>query len=204
LPKKKKEQEENIRPGEEGAPEELTAEEMREGEKVEAEAGPSLEEELAASREETKKNWDLYLRERADLENFRKRAQRDKEELARFANEKFLREILPVLDNLERAVDHARQDQGGGEGLLEGVGMTLNQFHRVLEKFGATPFESVGTAFDPSRHEAIGHMESTEHAPNTVAQELQKGYLLNERLLRPAMVMVAKAPPEPAPSEKKS
>jgi molecular chaperone GrpE len=194
LPKKKKEQEENIRQGEESASEEPTAEEA---------AGPSLEEELAASREEAKKNWDLYLRERADLENFRKRAQRDKEDLARFANEKFLREILPVLDNLERALDHARQDQGGGEGLLEGVEMTLNQFHRVLEKFGATPFESVGTAFDPSRHEAIGQLESTEHAPNMVAQELQKGYLLNERLLRPAMVMVAKAPPAPetAPSE---
>ena len=188
MPKKKKEQEEDIRPGEESAPKEPIAEEA---------AGPSLEEELAASRDEAKKNWDLYLRERADLENFRKRAQRDKEDLARFANEKFLREILPVLDNLERALEHARQDQGGGEGLLEGVEMTLNQFHRILEKFGATPFESVGTVFDPSRHEAIGHLESKEHAPNTVSQELQKGYLLNERLLRPAMVMVAKAPAEP-------
>ena len=198
MSKKKKEQEENIRPGEEGAPEELSAEEVRESEKAEAGAGPPLEEQLAASREEAKKNWDLYLRERADLENFRKRAQRDKEELARFANEKILREILPVLDNLERALDHARQNQGGGEGLLEGVEMTLSQFHRVLEKSGAAPFDSVGTPFDPSRHEAIGHLESSEHAPNTVARELQKGYLLNERLLRPAMVMVAKAPPAAA------
>ena len=200
MPRKKKEQEETDRPVEEGAPEELTAGKSGESKEEKAEAGPSLEEELADSREEAKKNWDLYLRERADLENFRKRAQRDKEDLARFANEKFLREVLPVLDNLERAVDHARQDKGGGEGLLEGVEMTLNQFQRILEKFGATPFASVGTPFDPSRHEAIGQLESTEHAPNTVAQELQKGYLLNERLLRPAMVMVAKAPAQPETS----
>lgn len=198
MPKKKKQQEENIRPEKESAPQELTAEDARKSEEAEAagEGKPSLEEELVASREEAKKNWDLYLRERADLENFRKRTQRDKEDLARFANEKFLRELLPVLDNLERAVDHARQDQGGGNGLLEGVEMTLNQFKRLLEKFGATPFESVGMPFDPSRHEAIGQLESSEQAPNTVVQEMQKGYLLNERLLRPAMVMVAKAPPE--------
>lgn len=202
MPKKKKEQE-NIPSGEEGASKELSAGESREKEEIAAEAGegPSLEEQLAARSEEAKKNWDLYLRERADLENFRKRAQRDKEDLARFANEKFLREILPVLDNLERAVEHARQNQGGGEGLLEGVEMTLNQFQRILEKFGATPFESVGTAFDPSRHEAIGQVESAEHEPNAVAQELQKGYLLNERLLRPAMVMVAKPSAEPKKEE---
>lgn len=197
MPKKKKEKEEAVRSAGEGASEEQNAEETGENKEEAVEAGPSLEKELETSREEAKKNWDLYLRERADLENFRKRAQRDKEELARFANEKLLREFLPVLDNLERAVDHARQDKGSGNGLLEGVEMTLNQFQRILEKFGATPFESVGTAFDPSRHEAIGQLESVDHPPNTVAQELQRGYLLHERLLRPAMVMVAKAPVQP-------
>jgi len=153
-----------------------------------------LEEELVAVREEVRKNWDLYLRERADLENFRKRAQRDKEDLARFANESILREILPVLDNLERAVVHARQQEGEGGGLLEGVEMTLSQLHRLLDKFGVAPIEAVGTPFDPDRHEAMGQMESAEHPPNTVVQELQKGYLLNERLLRPSLVMVGKSP----------
>lgn len=190
MPKKSKENEENLPPGEEGAPEELTAAEAEE-------QGPSLEEELAASREEAQKNWDLYLRQRADLENFRKRSQRDKEELARFANESIIREFLPGLDNLERAVDHARQ-AGGGEGLLEGVEMTLGQFRRTLEKFGAVPFDSAGVPFDPSRHEAMGQLESAEHPPNTVVQEMQKGYLLNDRLLRPALVMVAKSPAEKA------
>jgi len=160
--------------------------------------GPSLEEQLTASREEAKKNWDLYLRERANLENFRKRAQRDKEDLARFANEKILREILPVLDNLERALEHARESEGDNGGLLEGVEMTLGQLHKVLEKSGVTPVAALGETFDPAYHEAMGQLESEEHPPNTVARELQKGYLLNERLLRPALVMIAKGPSEPA------
>jgi molecular chaperone GrpE len=163
---------------------------------------PAVEEALAASQAEAQKNWDLYLRARADLENYRKRAQREKEDLSRFANENLLREILPVVDNLERALEHARQGDGGNGGLLQGVEMTLGQFQRVLEKFGVTPLRSVGEPFDPARHEALGQVESAECPPNTVVQELQRGYLLNDRLLRPAMVMVAKAPPvaaEPQP-----
>jgi len=163
-----------------------------------APAQPTPEEALAASQAEVQKNWDLYLRSRADLENYRKRAQREKEDLSRFANENLLREILPVMDNLERALEHARQGEGSSDGLLQGVEMTLGQFQRVLEKFGVIPVAAAGEAFDPARHEALGQVESAEHPPNTVVQELQKGYLLNDRLLRPAMVMVAKAPPAPA------
>lgn len=159
---------------------------------------PSVEDALAASQAEVQKNWDLYLRARADLENYRKRSQREKEELSRFANENLLREILPVMDNLERALDHARQGAADNSGLVQGVEMTLSQFQRVLEKFGVTPITSLGTLFDPARHEALGQLESVDQAPNTVVQELQKGYLLNDRLLRPAMVMVAKAPPAAA------
>lgn len=159
---------------------------------------PSVEEALAASQAEVQKNWDLYLRARADLENYRKRTQREKEELSRFANENLLREILPVLDNLERALDHARQGAADNSGLVQGVEMTLSQFQRVLEKFGVTPITSLGALFDPARHEALGQLESADQPPNTVVQELQKGYLLNDRLLRPAMVMVAKAPPAAA------
>lgn len=183
--------EKNPLPGEEGAPEEIPVDQ----EEVEAApAPPSLEEELAACRAETQKNWDLYLRARADLENHRKRAQRDKEDLSRFANENILREILPVVDNLERALDHARKDGQGGEGLLQGVEMTLDQLQKALGKFGVTPVEALGASFDPAFHEAVGQLESSEYPPNAVAQQLQKGYLLHDRLLRPAMVMVAKAP----------
>jgi len=155
-------------------------------------APPVVEEELETTRALAAKNWDLYLRSQAELDNFRKRAQRDKEDLSRFANESILRELLPVIDNLERAVEHA--EKGGADDLLQGVQMTLSQFHKVLEKFGVTPIVAVGEPFDPARHEAVGQVESRDLPPNAVAQELQKGYLLNDRLLRPSMVMIAKAP----------
>jgi molecular chaperone GrpE len=203
VPKKKNSHtEQNPLPGEQGAPEEIPAESGEETEAKETvEAPPSLEQELAASRAETQKNWDLYLRSRADLENFRKRTQREKEDLARFANEKILREVLPVVDNLERALDHARKEDQGVEGLLQGVEMTLDQLQKALEKFGVTPVDALGAPFDPAFHEAVGQIESAECPPNSVAQQLQKGYLLNDRLLRPALVMVAKAPPASEPAE---
>lgn len=157
-------------------------------------AEPTLADQLTASRAEAQKNWDLYLRERADLENFRKRAQRDKEELGKFANEGILKELVPAVDSLERALEHARQDGAGGETLLKGVELTLAQFQKVLEKFGVVAIKSLGEPFDPARHEAMGQLESADQPANTVVQEYQKGYLLNDRLLRPALVMVAKAP----------
>jgi molecular chaperone GrpE len=193
--KHKKEAEETTNIAGEGA--EATAE----APPAEAPAEPALADQLAASRAEAQKNWDLYLRERADLENFRKRAQRDKEELGKFANEGILRELVPAVDNLERAIDHARQDGAGGETLLKGVELTLAQFQKVLEKFGVVAVKAVGEPFDPARHEAMGQLESAEHPPNTVVQEYQKGYLLNDRLLRPALVMVAKAPAVAAPAD---
>ncbi|HKK01411.1 MAG TPA: nucleotide exchange factor GrpE [Desulfuromonadales bacterium] len=193
MPNKKNEKTQSAPlPGEEGAPQEI------EKDQAPAEPTPSLEDELAASREESRKNWDQFLRTKADLENYRKRAQREKEDLARFANENILREILPVVDNLERAMAHAAQEEGGTEGLIQGVEMTLSQFQKVLEKFGVSPVSAVGEVFDPARHEAMGQVESSEVAPNTVAQELQRGYLLNDRLLRPALVLVAKAPAQPS------
>lgn len=143
---------------------------------------------------EAEKNKDLYLRALADLENYRKRAQREKEDAIRFANGNLLRDMIPVIDNLERAVEHAKGDQD--QGLLEGVQMTLEQFRKVLESFGVKAIESIGSPFDPNFHQAMGEMVSSEHPANSVAQELQKGYTLNDRLLRPAMVMIAKAPEE--------
>jgi len=147
---------------------------------------------------ESAKNWDLYLRERADLENARKRHQRDKEEALRFANDRLLKEMIPVLDNLERAVDHADQANDDNQGLLEGVNMTINQFRKALENFGVKPISAIGTNFDPNLHQAMGQVESADQAPNTVVTEFQKGYLLHDRLLRPSMVMVAKAPTDEA------
>jgi molecular chaperone GrpE len=162
---------------------------------AEEEADPmqKLMQEIVVAKEEAGKNWDLYLRERADLENARKRHQRDREEAIRFANDRLLREMIPVLDNLERAVGHAEQDDDN-QGLLEGVNMTINQFRKVLEDFGVKPINALGEDFDPNLHQAMGQVETTDQAPNTVISEFQKGYLLNDRLLRPSLVMVARAP----------
>lgn len=175
-------------------------------ENIEAEAATSSEDfcqvltqQLAVAQAEALENRDHYLRARADLDNFRKRAQREKEDLLKFSNETILRELLPVIDNLERALQHAATD--GEAGLLQGVELTLGQFGKVLEKFNVVAIEAVGELFDPARHEAMGQIESAEQPPNTVVQLLQKGYLLNDRLLRPAMVLIAKAPAAPAASE---
>ena len=187
----------------EAAAEETTAEEID----AEAEGqddldfADQLQQELEAAREETRKNWDLFLRERAEMENLRKRHQRDKEDAIRFANDRLLKEMIPVLDNLERAVEHAEQKNDDSQGLLEGVHMTMNQFRKVLEEFGIKPVAALGEEFDPNVHQAMGQVESADQAPNTVVSEFQKGYLLNDRLLRPSLVMVAKAPSQQTTEE---
>jgi molecular chaperone GrpE len=155
---------------------------------------------LAAAQAESAKNWDLYLRERAELENFRKRTQRDKEEFRIFTRKELLLEVLPVLDNLERALEHAGQGQEG-QGLLAGVNMTVVQFRKVIEDLGARPMVAVGSPFDPNLHQAMAQQETAEQPPGTVLSEYQKGYLLHDRLLRPALVVVAKAPAGDAASE---
>lgn len=153
----------------------------------------SLADELETAQEDARNKQELYLRALAEMDNLRKRTQREKEDIAKYGNENILREILPVIDNLERAIEHA-ETQEDGAGLLEGVKMTLSQFNTVMEKFGVEPLSSPGEVFDPAHHQAVGQLETDEVPTNHVAKELQKGYLLNNRLLRPAMVMVAKAP----------
>jgi molecular chaperone GrpE len=131
------------------------------------------------------------LRTAADAENFKKRLQREKEEQTRYANESFMRDLLPVIDNLERALEHSETGADEG-GLLEGLNMTLKGFLDTLARFGCTPVETAGKPFDPNFHEAVSQEESADHEPNTVLTELQKGYMFKERLLRPAMVLVSK------------
>lgn len=181
-------------------PEEVTAEEVAEVAATEKALDPltELKNAIETANTEAAKNWDLYLRERADLENARKRHQRDKEDALRFANDRLLKEMIPVLDNLERAVDHADQDNDDTQGLLEGVNMTINQFRKALEDFGVKPINAIGANFDTNLHQAMGHVESAEQVPNTIVTEFQKGYLLHDRLLRPSLVMVAKAPADEA------
>ena len=139
-------------------------------------------------------NYDQFLRAQAELENYKKRVEREKSSLVKYGNEELIKAILPVIDNLERALNHPQGENP--DGLTEGIEITLNQLLQVLEKFGVTPVASVGEPFDPSKHEAMMQVESADHEPNTVVSELQKGYFLNDRLLRPAMVSVAQPPRE--------
>lgn len=130
---------------------------------------------------------DDQLRERAELDNQRKRLNRDVEQARRFANERLLGELLPVIDNLERAIDAA----GDASSLREGIELTLKQLQKVIEDHGLLVIDPIGQPFDPEQQQAVSMVESAEHASNTVVRVMQKGYLLNGRLLRPALVMVA-------------
>jgi molecular chaperone GrpE len=148
---------------------------------------------LQEKEAEAKANYDLFLRERADMENFKRRMQREQAESLRFANEPLIRDLLPVIDNLERAVGHA-QGGGNGQSLVEGVALVVRSLLDALEKHGVTRVTAKGEPFDPTRHEAMAQAESTQMAPNTVIDEYRPAYLLHGRLLRPALVTVAKAP----------
>ncbi len=152
-----------------------------------------LRQDLAAKELEAKKNYDLYLRQVADLENFKKRVAREKEEAIRYGNEALVKDLLPVLDNLERAVEHAELG-GNGKPLLAGIELVLKGFLEVLEKHGVTQISAKGEPFNPQKHEAFAQVESTDHEPNTVVAELHKGYFMADRLLRPSLVSVAKLP----------
>jgi molecular chaperone GrpE len=146
---------------------------------------------LEAKEKELKEHHDRLLRLAADFENYKKRAARDKEDWTKFANEDLIRAILPFIDNLERAVNHAEKVVDTGV-LIEGVRLTLQQILQTLNKFGLSSFQSVGKPFDPTVHEAMLVVETDQHEPNQVVEEFQKGYLLNDRLLRPATVSVSK------------
>jgi molecular chaperone GrpE len=152
--------------------------------------------EVTALRAELADAKDRLLRERADLENYKKRIAREKGEALRYGSEVLLREILPAIDNLDRALDHARGAPDGAA-LVEGIELVRRGLLETLERHGVRPVEAHGAPFDPAVHEAISHVES-EHPPNTVVDEHQRGYAFHDRLLRPALVTVGKGPVAPA------
>ncbi|MGH7823104.1 MAG: nucleotide exchange factor GrpE [Candidatus Binatia bacterium] len=152
-----------------------------------------LEAELQSKTDEAARTWDLYLRERAEAENFRKRLQRDKAEAIRYGNESLVRDLLPLLDNLELAVEHAGLG-GNGKSVIEGVQMIVRMFRDLLERHGVKPLDApAGAPFDPAVHEASGVESSPGTAPNTVIRQELRGYQLHDRLLRPARVVVTGA-----------
>jgi len=140
--------------------------------------------------EEAQKNYDLYTRTYAEMENIKKRGIIERQELARFANESLIKEILPVVDSLSKAISHAQNDDNPS-GLVEGLELTLDGLMITLEKAGLKEVEAEGKPFDPNFHEAISQQIDDKVAPGHVIIELQKGYLLNGRLIRPSMVVIS-------------
>lgn len=148
---------------------------------------------LAEREIEVEENHEKLLRAQADLENYKKRILREKAELFNYRHEELIKELLPILDNLERAIENAKNSQDC-PALIEGIELTWKQFINCLEKFGVKSISSLGEKFDPGLQEAMSQIESRDHAPNTVIEELQKGYLLKDRLLRPSLVVVSRQP----------
>ena len=140
---------------------------------------------------------DRLLRALAEADNIRRRAQRDRDDFVKYANESLLRDLIPVLDNLDRALGSARAAAGAAS-VVTGVELIQRELLRVLERAGVSRYSAVGQPFDPTRHEAIARVVSAEAAPDTVVNETAPGYLLNGRVLRPALVAVAAAPDEDA------
>ncbi len=146
-----------------------------------------LEEAEAASQ----KNYDLYLRSQAEIDNLKKRYQKDQQGLVKFANESLIKQLLPVADNLEKAIDHS-QSETSIEALRDGVELTLKGLMDVLQKAGVEAIEAVGEPFDPNFHEAVSQAADDGVETGTVIKDLQKGYTLNQRLIRPSMVIVSR------------
>jgi len=199
--KKEKKNKHQVKSGEEGSEvllenfgQELQMhleEEKKEKEKEIEELKKKLEE----KENEVKEHYERLLRVAADFDNYKKRATREKEEWTKFSNEDLIKAILPFVDNLERAVNHAEKVEDTGV-LIEGVRLTIQQLLQALNKFGLSTFESLGKPFDPAMHEAILLVPTDQYEPNQVVEEFQKGYFLNDRLIRPATVSVSKSPEE--------
>ena len=153
-----------------------------------------LQQALTEAEERSRSHWEQYLRAVAELDNVRKRAQRDIEAANRYGMEKFAADLLPVRDSLELAVQSAEQADVDARSLKRGQEATLQLLAKALERLGLTPISPQGEAFDPARHEAMMAQESATAKPNTVLQVVQTGYELNGRVIRPARVIVAKPP----------
>jgi molecular chaperone GrpE len=156
--------------------------------------GVSTEDQL---RRELDEKQDRLLRALAEMDNMRRRAQRDREEYTRYATESLIRDLVPVLDNFDRALEAARATVEAAK-VVEGVELIQRELLRVLERAGLKRYSALGQAFDPTRHEATARVVSPHASPNTVVAEIVPGYLLHERVLRPAQVAVAVAPDEDA------
>ena len=179
-------------------PEEESAEteEVPVAEIVEEEEGPS---ELEKAQQEVKETRDEMLRMRAETDNLRKRLQKEKQDSVQFANERLIKQLIPIFENLDRAL---KAPDTNVESLKEGVKLTSDQVHALFKKENVEPIKAVGEPFDPSVHEVLSQMESDEHEENTVIEEYSKGYRMNGRVLLPSKVVTSKKPAGTEPDDK--
>ncbi len=155
---------------------------------------------LAQAQADAAKYKDAWIRTAADFDNFRKRSRRELEDARKAGREELLRDLLPVFDNLERGMQSAQQAENV-KAVVDGLTMILKQFEGTISKAGITRVPTVGHAFDPTMHEAIQQIETSDHPPGTIVAEVQPGYMAGERLIRAAMVVVAKPKSEePSPN----
>lgn len=169
-----------------------TADPAEDLEQAEDQLEEDLEQALQEAREQAAAHWEALLRVKADMENLRRRTRIDVENAHKFALEKFVNALLPVVDSLEMGIEAAGQENATVDSLREGMEMTLKMLLDVMAEFGVERIDPKGEAFDPQKHEAMTMVPSAEHEPNTVMDVIQKGYSLNERLVRPARVIVSK------------
>ena len=170
--------------------------ETQAGGKAAGESGITLEaltQQLQVKEKEAAENYDKYLRSVAELENYKKRAARDRADSLKYGQENLIKDILPLVDNLDRAMEHACKSNDF-EAFKEGLRLVQNQLNGCLEKQGVERIEATGRDFDPNVHEAMLQVESPDHENNQVVQEFEKGYLLHGRLLRPSKVSVCRLP----------
>lgn len=154
---------------------------------------PKLEDQLATAKQEAAANYDRYVRAMADLENFRRRSLRDKEELRQFASASLMEDVIPILDNLNLGLAAAKQQQDVSA-IIAGVTAVLDQFKNTLARHGLKEINPSGQRFDPNFHECISHQPSPDVPEESVSQVVRLGYSLNGRLLRPASVVVSSGP----------
>jgi molecular chaperone GrpE len=160
-----------------------------------------LEAKLEAKEKEAVETYDRLLRASAEFENYKKRSSREMEEFRKFANQSLIKEMLSVVDNLELAMNSTNGHKAIDKDLLQGLEMTHKEILKVFEKFNVKPIDAKGQPFDPTFHEAVMQEETNDSPKNTVINELQRGYMIHDRLLRPSMVVVAK-PKESSDGEK--
>jgi molecular chaperone GrpE len=152
----------------------------------------ALEAKFEAKEKEAEENYDRLLRLSAEFENYKKRSSREIEEFRKFANQSLIKEMLSVVDNLELAMNSTNGHKAIDKDLLQGLEMTHREILKVFEKFNVKPIDAKGQPFDPTFHEAVMQEETNDYAKNTVINEMQRGYMIHDRLLRPSMVVVAK------------